>query len=367
MLTISRRQEDLLNAIQAGADGYILKNAEPEELYNAIISTSKGHSVLSPEITSKVMDVVRKASSLGNPDFDITSREMDVLALLHKKQTNPQISDQLNISENTVKTHVRNLMEKLNVTSRSEAVRKALTEGILIGSPYFFISGVRNNERFKCKWTTMSKTETVFCAQCGNMMEQTLVGGRIRPKCPDCGFVLYKNPIPGAGVLVEMDGGGALIRRGHDPHRGRWALPAGFIEADESIEEAAIRECKEETGLDVELIEIFHVDLFPNDPTPQSGIIIFYRAKPISGQLAPGDDACETGIFAPNQLPFNVAFRTHRAALSRWAGLHGEVAGFASPKDEVYPLAPNLLIRRAQFEDENAIIDLLTMIPADHD
>lgn len=138
MLTISRRQEDLLNAIQAGADGYILKNAEPEELYNAIISTSKGHSVLSPEITSKVMDVVRKASSLGNPDFDITSREMDVLALLHKKQTNPQISDQLNISENTVKTHVRNLMEKLNVTSRSEAVRKALTEGILIGSPDSF-------------------------------------------------------------------------------------------------------------------------------------------------------------------------------------------------------------------------------------
>jgi len=213
----------------------------------------------------------------------------------------------------------------------------------------------------------MSNSDNIYCARCGEIMESALAGGRMRPKCPECGYIQYKNPIPGAGVLVEIDGGVVLIRRGHNPHKGRWALPAGFIEADESIEEAAIRECKEETGLDVDLIEIFHVDSFPNDPTPQSGIIIFYRATPTGGQLTPGDDAVETGVFAPNELPFDVAFRTHRAALSRWAGLSGEVASFAAPKDEVYPLAPNLLIRRARFEDEDAIIKLLTMIPANLD
>jgi ADP-ribose pyrophosphatase YjhB (NUDIX family)/GNAT superfamily N-acetyltransferase len=198
-------------------------------------------------------------------------------------------------------------------------------------------------------------------------MTEGIFGGRLRPVCPDCGFVLYRNPIPGAGVLVEMEGGVVLIRRGHAPHIGKWALPAGFIEADESIEEAAIRECKEETGLDVELVEMFHVDSFPHDPTPNSGIIIFYRAKPLGGELKPGDDAMEAAVFAPDALPMNVAFRTHRAALARWAGLHGEVATFAAPKDEVYPLAPNLLIRNARADEEFRVLELLMLIPANAD
>ena len=119
--------------------------------------------------------------------------------------------------------------------------------------------------------------------------------------------------------------------------------------------------------MDVELVEMFHVDSFPNDPTPQSGIIIFYRAKPIGGELNPGDDAEETAVFAPNALPMDVAFRTHRAALARWAGLHGEAASFAAPKEEVYPLAPNLLIRRARADDEFRVLELLTLIRANAD
>lgn len=198
-------------------------------------------------------------------------------------------------------------------------------------------------------------------------MSSDVIGGRERPVCPQCGFVIFKNPVPGVGVLVEMEGGVVLIKRGHNPKKGLWALPAGFIEADESIEEAAIRECKEETNLDIELIEMFHVDSFPNDPTPQSGIIIFYRAIPISGQLEPGDDAVEALVYAPDALPVDVAFRTHRAALARWAGLNGAVATFTAPKDEAYPLAPDLLIRRSRSEDEASILRLLKMIPANHD
>ena len=106
----------------------------------------------------------------------------------------------------------------------------------------------------------MEKTNPTFCQRCGHEMSSDLVGGRVRPVCPQCGFVIFKNPVPGVGVLVEMEGGVVLIKRGHNPKKGYWALPAGFIEADESIEEAAVRECKEETNLDIELLEMFHED-----------------------------------------------------------------------------------------------------------
>lgn len=203
-----------------------------------------------------------------------------------------------------------------------------------------------------------------YCPRCGHIMNYAEVGGRARPVCPQCGYVVFKNPVPGVGVLVEIDGGVVLIRRGHQPAKGYWALPAGFIEADESITEAAIRECKEETNLDIALLDVFHVDSFPTDPTPQSGIIVFYRARVIGGTLNPGDDAAEAAIYRPEALPIDVAFRTHRAALARWAGLYGAQPTFTAPKDEVYPVAPDLLIRRSLLEDEERLLELLTLIPA---
>jgi ADP-ribose pyrophosphatase YjhB (NUDIX family)/ribosomal protein S18 acetylase RimI-like enzyme len=209
----------------------------------------------------------------------------------------------------------------------------------------------------------MNEPTPTYCRRCGAAMGEALVGGRTRLMCPDCGFVLFQNPVPGAGVLVEMDEGVVLIRRGHPPNEGRWALPAGFIEADESIEEAAIRECKEETGLDVELLELFGVDSFPEGPV-QSGIIVFYRAKPLGGELRPGDDAAETAVFPPEALPADIAFRTHRTVLARWAGLRGVEAPFVAPKDEFYPLAPKIFIRKARPDDETSVLRLLPLIPA---
>ena len=213
----------------------------------------------------------------------------------------------------------------------------------------------------------MDQLKPTFCQRCGHQMSIRWVGGRERPVCPQCSYIQFKNPVPGVGVLVEVDGGVVLIKRGHHPKKDRWALPAGFIEADESIEEAAIRECKEETNLDIELIEMFHVDSFPTDPTPEPGIIIFYRAIPVGGKLKPGDDAEEAKVFAADSLPNNVAFRTHRAALARWAGLQGAVATFSAPKSESYPLAPDLLIRRSRNDDEDSILRLLKLIPANKD
>jgi len=194
-------------------------------------------------------------------------------------------------------------------------------------------------------------------------MREAQISGRMRLFCAGCGFVLYQNPVPGVGVLIEMGAGVVLIRRGHAPHRGRWALPSGFIEADESIEDAAVRECQEETGLKVELLELFGVDSFPEGPI-QSGIIVFYRARPKGGELVPGDDAEEAAVFQPDGLPADLAFRTHRTVLTRWAGLRGSTTPFSVAADGSYPLAPDLLIRRARMDDEHRILSLLPLIPA---
>ncbi len=205
--------------------------------------------------------------------------------------------------------------------------------------------------------------EIIYCPRCGHRLEARERGGRTRLVCPRCDYVLYQNPVPGVGILVEMEGGIVLVRRGHPPHPGRWALPSGFIEADESVEQAAIRECREETGLEVELVELFGVDSFPEGP-PRSGLIIFYRAHPVGGELRAGDDAAEVRVFPPDGLPPDVAFRTHRTVLARWAGLQGATAPFAVPSNEFYPLAPDILIRRARPEDEGRVLELLRLIPA---
>jgi DNA-binding NarL/FixJ family response regulator len=130
MLTISRHDEDLFGAIAAGADGYLLKDAEPEDLRKAINLVAEGKSVLSPEVTSRVLKAV--SSSHGIPsDIALSKREMDVLKCLADGMTSSQVASELFISENTVKTHVRHILEKLEAANRAEAVSRAIQLGII--------------------------------------------------------------------------------------------------------------------------------------------------------------------------------------------------------------------------------------------
>jgi len=130
MLTISKHDEDLFGAIKAGADGYLLKNASPEELTGAIRKVYEGLSVLSPEVTRRVMRAVTVDSSHIS-DFGLSPREMEVLACLAEGKTTHQISAELFISGNTVKTHVRHILEKLEAANRAEAVSKAMQYGLI--------------------------------------------------------------------------------------------------------------------------------------------------------------------------------------------------------------------------------------------
>lgn len=133
MLTISKSEEDLLGAITAGADGYLLKSAEPEELRKAILLVHQGMSVLSPQVTRQVL----RAAMTGDPtraaDSGLSSREMEVLECLAQGKTTVQIAGELFISENTVKTHVRHILEKLEASNRAEAVSKAVHMGLIGG------------------------------------------------------------------------------------------------------------------------------------------------------------------------------------------------------------------------------------------
>lgn len=130
MLTISKSDKDLINAIAAGADGYLLKNASPEELYKAIHQVEKGLAVLSPEVTRQVMVAV-VSDNISPMNVGLSDREKEVLSCMARGLSTAQISHELFISDNTVKTHIRHILEKLEVRNRNEAAQKARELGII--------------------------------------------------------------------------------------------------------------------------------------------------------------------------------------------------------------------------------------------
>ena len=129
MLTISQHEEDLIGAIRAGASGYLLKNAEPETLQQTIKQVVAGKSILAPEITEQVFRLVR-SGQLGSASV-LTEREVEVLRFLARGLTTAQTGAEMFISENTVKTHIRHILEKLEVSNRAEAVAKATQLGLI--------------------------------------------------------------------------------------------------------------------------------------------------------------------------------------------------------------------------------------------
>lgn len=130
MLTISQNDDDLIGAIVAGANGYVLKNTEPKTLKNTILQVYAGNSVLSPEVTARVLQAVRRSQAERNRGL-LSEREVEVLKCLARGQTTSQIARVLFISENTVKTHIRHILEKMEVNNRAEAVARAAQMDLL--------------------------------------------------------------------------------------------------------------------------------------------------------------------------------------------------------------------------------------------
>jgi two-component system NarL family response regulator len=136
MLTISDEEADLYDAIKAGAMGYLLKEISIEEVASAIRAVHGGQSLISPSMASKLLTEFASMIKRGDerqqvPAPRLTDREMEVLRLVAKGMNNRDIAKQLFISENTVKNHIRNILEKLQLHSRMEAVVYAVREKLL--------------------------------------------------------------------------------------------------------------------------------------------------------------------------------------------------------------------------------------------
>ncbi len=136
MLTNSDEEADLYEAIKAGASGYLLKEISTEEVADAVRAVQQGQSTISPSMASKLLNefatmVKRQDERTTVPGPRLTDRELEVLKLVAKGMNNRDIGSELFISENTVKNHVRNILEKLHLHSRMEAVVYAVREKLL--------------------------------------------------------------------------------------------------------------------------------------------------------------------------------------------------------------------------------------------
>ncbi len=136
MLTVSDEEDDLYEAIKSGANGYLLKEISVEEVAEAIRAVVLGQSLISPSMASKLLNefnsLARRAAQQEQlPTPVLTSRELEVLKLVAKGMSNRDVAEELFISENTVKNHVRNILEKLHLHSRMEAVMYAVRQHLL--------------------------------------------------------------------------------------------------------------------------------------------------------------------------------------------------------------------------------------------
>jgi len=135
VLTHADHDEDLAGAVRAGARGYLLTDTSPEELVEALRAVAAGSSLLSPAMATRLLDefavLVRRNEGAAEGTGSLSRRELEVLTLVAQGLNNRTIAETLFISENTVKNHIRNIHEKLQVHSRMEAVVRAVREGLL--------------------------------------------------------------------------------------------------------------------------------------------------------------------------------------------------------------------------------------------
>jgi ADP-ribose pyrophosphatase YjhB (NUDIX family) len=160
----------------------------------------------------------------------------------------------------------------------------------------------------------MARDDSIkFCPRCGTQVNRVESFGAVRPVCPQCNWIYFRDPKVAAAVLVEMDGRVLLVRRVNEPFRGMWTLPAGFVDSGEDPAEAAARECLEETGLRVHVTNVREI-IPGREHERGADFVIVYHAEVVSCELVPADDADAAEWFSRNALP-PLAFRATKQVL----------------------------------------------------
>ena len=159
-----------------------------------------------------------------------------------------------------------------------------------------------------------------FCQVCGHAMTDRFAYGKTRRVCPECGYVHFVDPKVAAVVFIEQDDRVLLVRRAMNPERGKWALPAGYIDDGEDPREAAIREVSEETGLTVEITRL--IDVQSGTDLHGASIVITYAGRVLEGVAHPLDDADAVLWVAVGDLLPDLAFESTRFMLETWKKRH---------------------------------------------
>jgi ADP-ribose pyrophosphatase YjhB (NUDIX family) len=159
-----------------------------------------------------------------------------------------------------------------------------------------------------------------FCPRCGGALDlRTLKPGEPqRLICQGCGFVFFLDPKVAAGVIFPLNDGIVLVQRAIEPRYGRWVFPGGYVDRGESLEAAALREVKEESGLDVRLTRLLGAYSYPGNAV----IVIVYAGEVTGGSLRTDDESLDIRSFAPAEIPWEqLAFPSTSHALHDYLGL----------------------------------------------
>ncbi len=162
----------------------------------------------------------------------------------------------------------------------------------------------------------MQPPTATYCIRCGNTLVERQEDSHTRKVCPNCGWVYYPRPNQASAVALLQDGKVLLVRRKYEPFKGQWTMPSGFLEYGESPEEAALREMKEELGVDVELAGLADVVMERGDPRGLC-LLVVYTGRIVSGEPRASDDASEVRAFPLDHLPDQIAFQAHRHVLGK--------------------------------------------------
>jgi len=162
-----------------------------------------------------------------------------------------------------------------------------------------------------------------YCSQCGGAVEVREIEDRPREVCSSCGKVFYRNPLPvAASVMLNDDREVLLVKRRNEPKKGMWCLPIGFAEINETIAEAALRELREETGIEGKVLRMLDVDSYESDFYGDL-LIVTFEMKQVGGDPRPGDDAETISYYPLNWIP-KLAFSSNEKALRICAQAHAE-------------------------------------------